>query len=660
MKVSRKNIWTVAALATLAAGCGGGGGSGTGDTTPSSTSGTTTIVKGAIAGFGSVIVNGVRYDTDSATVRIEGKSASVMDLKVGEVIRLVAETDSQGVVRAKSIDQDDLIQGSVQAVGLTARTLTIAGQVIMVDDATSFDDSIPTRSLSGVAVGDRIEVHGFAGADGTARATRIEKADAGDLEIEVTGIVDAVDAGNTRFTVGTLVVDYATAVLEDFGSAGIAVGDLVEFKGTSYLADGALKADRVEKEDGDDDAHSGDASEIEGYVTSFDSPTSFAVEGQPVTTTSSTTFVNGSSSDLGPDVKVEVEGSFNAEGVLVAKKVAFHRESALKLTGAVDTIDTNAGTFTALGVTVVVNQSTRREDHEGDDHFFSVADLRTGDWVEVVGYLDPAGTGKVIATKLEREDSGDEAEVRGTASAIETTRLKVLGVTVELLSSTEYERNDQSISAAEFLAAADGALVDAEGTWSGSALLADKVEIESSGSGGSITPPPPPPPSGGGNLAPVARPGANRTVATGSTVALDGRTSSDPEGTTLTFAWTLAVPSGSGAALTGANTSQPSFVADVAGVYTATLTVSDGSLSSSAGVSITVQAPSPAPDGATLYSQKCQGCHQAISPIFSANAKDAQKIQNAIDNNKGGMGFLSTLTAAEVQAIAAAVTAANP
>jgi mono/diheme cytochrome c family protein len=116
--------------------------------------------------------------------------------------------------------------------------------------------------------------------------------------------------------------------------------------------------------------------------------------------------------------------------------------------------------------------------------------------------------------------------------------------------------------------------------------------------------------------------------------------------------------------LSSATSSQPSFVADVAGSYTATLTVSDGALTSSAGAVITVQAAPPPPppslDGAALYTAKCQTCHGAIQPIFSRNSRDAAKIQAAINNNKGGMGFLSTLTAAEVQAIAAAVTAANP
>ena len=101
-------------------------------------------------------------------------------------------------------------------------------------------------------------------------------------------------------------------------------------------------------------------------------------------------------------------------------------------------------------------------------------------------------------------------------------------------------------------------------------------------------------------------------------------------------------------------------MADVAGAYTATLTVSDGALSASASVSITAQAPASTPNGATLYSQKCQSCHGPISSIGNANFKSAQKIQDAINANKGGMGFLSSLTAAEVQAIAAAVSAANP
>ena len=45
---------------------------------------------------------------------------------------------------------------------------------------------------------------------------------------------------------------------------------------------------------------------------------------------------------------------------------------------------------------------------------------------------------------------------------------------------------------------------------------------------------------------------------------------------------------------------------------------------------------------------------------MAVSNRTATGIQRAIDGNKGGMSFLSSLTAAEVQAIAAAISAANP
>ncbi|MEJ2699106.1 MAG: c-type cytochrome, partial [Desulfuromonadales bacterium] len=60
---------------------------------------------------------------------------------------------------------------------------------------------------------------------------------------------------------------------------------------------------------------------------------------------------------------------------------------------------------------------------------------------------------------------------------------------------------------------------------------------------------------------------------------------------------------------------------------------------------------STTPDGATLYTNDCAGCHGALATSTKAGATAAQ-IQAAIDSNTGGMGTFSSLTAAEVQAIA--------
>jgi hypothetical protein len=83
------------------------------------------------------------------------------------------------------------------------------------------------------------------------------------------------------------------------------------------------------------------------------------------------------------------------------------------------------------------------------------------------------------------------------------------------------------------------------------------------------------------NTAPTANAGPDQEVATGVEVELDGSGSSDINGDTLTYAWTLtSVPEGSTATLTGATTVDPTFTPDLAGAYVVSLVVNDGTVNS--------------------------------------------------------------------------------
>ncbi len=87
------------------------------------------------------------------------------------------------------------------------------------------------------------------------------------------------------------------------------------------------------------------------------------------------------------------------------------------------------------------------------------------------------------------------------------------------------------------------------------------------------------------NTVPVANAGEDQSVALNSVVTLYGSGSSDPDGDNLTYSWALVSPDGSTSVLTGVN---PTFTADVAGIYEINLTVNDGIITGTDTVRIVV------------------------------------------------------------------------
>ncbi|HET9836697.1 MAG TPA: PKD domain-containing protein, partial [Candidatus Angelobacter sp.] len=83
------------------------------------------------------------------------------------------------------------------------------------------------------------------------------------------------------------------------------------------------------------------------------------------------------------------------------------------------------------------------------------------------------------------------------------------------------------------------------------------------------------------NTAPVASAGPNQSVFVGSTVTLNGSASTDVDGDSLTYRWSLlSVPANSVATLANPATVTPSFAVDVKGTYIAQLIVNDGFIDS--------------------------------------------------------------------------------
>jgi hypothetical protein len=78
----------------------------------------------------------------------------------------------------------------------------------------------------------------------------------------------------------------------------------------------------------------------------------------------------------------------------------------------------------------------------------------------------------------------------------------------------------------------------------------------------------------------VAHAGTDQTAKVGDLVTLDGGGSSDVDGDSLSFFWSLTVPDGSSALLSDPAAVHPTFDVDVSGTYVAQLIVNDGTVDS--------------------------------------------------------------------------------
>lgn len=438
------------------------------------------FVIGPISGFGSLIVNGVAFDTSQATILVDGEIGSEADLAVGQIVAVSGPISADGLSgTAENVTFEDNVEGPIAAIDVVASTLTVLGQTVIVDDATSFNGGIDPAALEGLQIDNVVEVSGFVNADGNIFATRIKLKDGGG-EFEVTGIVQGLDVALLQFAIGALTVDYSAAMLEDFPGGEPRNGDRVEAKGMNFGPAGEFLATKVEFKDTDIPAQEGDEVEIEGFVTRFTSATDFDVSNQAVTTNAGTEFEEGTASDLGVNVKIEVEGELNGAGVLVADKVKFKRSGVIRIEASVEAIDQNSQMLTALGIDVRVDNSTRMEDKSASAvQQFSLVDVNINDFLKIRGFEEPPGSHMITATRVERVNPEATVKLKGFVESLNEPDFVILGVTIQTDAGTTFERDDVGpITAAEFFMQANGQLVSTDGVLNGEVIVADEVEID--------------------------------------------------------------------------------------------------------------------------------------------------------------------------------------
>ena len=464
---------------SVIAGCGGGGGgsdSSGGGSTPAAA---TDVSQGEIEGFGSVIVNGVEWETESVEIEIEGSSGfSESDLQIGMLVKVEGNLDTGGTTgTATAISFDDNLEGPITGITTSStgnvKTVAVMGQTVVVENGvTNFDDT-PPYSFATMAVGDVIEVSGSTKADGSVLATFIEKkADTlADFlatdDLEILGTVSGL-AGNS-FQINGLTIDFSGVTPRN---GTLANGVLVEVKGNA-LAGNTLTATDVEVKTaglGIDDI---DKAEVEGFVTDLDTAAqTFRVNGQLVDY-SAAAFFGGTETELLNGTKVEAEGPIVA-GELQAFKVEF--KESIKFEANAATVDAGAGTLTLedlAGITVTVDDALTEFEPAGS----TLNDIVVGNEVKI--RAREAAGGNIVAIELEIMSApSDRAIIQGTVdSFVVSGDVTIEGVAVDTttIDNDDFKDDDTIIGRAEFFnRLAVGDLVKArfrDGAW-------DEIEFE--------------------------------------------------------------------------------------------------------------------------------------------------------------------------------------
>ncbi len=432
MRFNDLKFLAVAAAVSVLAACGG-------SDNPAPPAADQTVI-GTISGFGSVIVNGVRFDDSAASITVDDAAVTRARLRVGMMVQVRGRLNADGTGVANSIQYNGCVQGPITAMNQVQNTVTVLGQTVQVDDDTAFD-GVTLQDMNGFAIGDQVAVSCQPDpANARLRATRMERQgnfQNGVSALDVTGPVSNLDPVAATFTIGGLSVNFS-GIAAGNRPAGLANGMTVQASGFDFTS-GTLTADRLRDRDRDRISYpDGNGLEVQGYVSEFVSISNFKVNGQAVDA-SSAVIKNGTAADIRDGLKVEADGTMT-NNVLVASVLVVKLQTNIRVEAGLQSKDSAAGTVTLLGHAFKVDADTVLRDGAGDANqptVLTLDALNPADRLRVNAYKNTAGD--LVATRVERTATDPLVVVKGPADAkTPTTQLTLAGFDVATGANSRY------------------------------------------------------------------------------------------------------------------------------------------------------------------------------------------------------------------------------
>ncbi|MEP1215844.1 MAG: DUF5666 domain-containing protein [Marinobacter sp.] len=485
--------FTLSALAIgILAACGGGG-SDSLDVADGGIRGTGSSV-GPVSGFGSVFVNGVRFDTGDLNGQVQSDDGitTESELDEGMILRIDGEWRDDGTGTANSVEYDDTLRGEIVVtqrwdLATKTATLSIYGLVVHIDNQTV----VKGKQVTDLANGDFARVSAWRLPNGEFRASLLRVRDDSavgefdsDNEIEVEGKVSNFNPDLCTFEIGNIIVN---CDVDDTDFDGIEPSDLtdepfIEVEGEitgSVLSAWEIREDdlrRYRRGDEDDIEFAGPVSR----ALDSDNRT-FGINGLVVRVTNETGFDDGlSENDLVPDLLIQIEGKFLSDGSIEAEDIELREgESGVEGRIATNSVNSNDQTFRIGGVLVQVTPLTTLT--SDDDLSIRFQQLGGPEEVEVSG-IERVGANGVVYLEAFKVDVDDEFsdggfELVGRLRSADLNGIDVLGVSMQFDIDTEFDTSLEELG--RLLDSGENPLVEVEYRQNTSGILfVDEIELE--------------------------------------------------------------------------------------------------------------------------------------------------------------------------------------
>ena len=443
--------------------------------------GGTGITVGRLTAFGSMFVNGVKFNTDNATFVRDGVgSRSQGDFSTGEIVKINGTIDSNKTTgTATEVIFTDLLEGVVTKVA-TAKSLEVLGQKVRTDSLTVLHGF---EKLSDLKLENVVEVSGFS-INNEILASSIKLISERYVEgssFELEGPISNLNRSAQTFSINNLTVGYSTTEFVGLDEGDINNDQYVTVSTKENINNGTLSALVVILSDEELEADT--YYEIEGYVTRFTSASDFELDDYPVETNMYTTYSNGTAADISMDSHLIISGVVNSQNILVADKIkVLNADDEVLLEANIESINVEEQSVTLLGLTVDVDSFTLLSDEtiEDSDASLDLTDFSIGDSVFVSGRsID----GSFFADRLSKIDTIPNSFMSGVASSIDrgSNEIVLSGIQVVTDGATLYFDQDlNEVSATVFFSRVEEnttALIVEGNSNGGTAFLATELQI---------------------------------------------------------------------------------------------------------------------------------------------------------------------------------------